>query len=55
MIAVTAPAIGPDPREAPQLAQNLTHNCGYAVLPCSADAQSLIPLSRSTEPAPETH
>jgi hypothetical protein len=48
MIAATAPAIGPDPREASQLAQNLARNRGYAVLPCSADGQPLIPLRQAS-------
>ena len=44
----TAPALGPDPREASQLAQTLARNCGYAGLPCSADGQPLVPLRQAS-------
>jgi hypothetical protein len=32
-----------------QLAQNLARNCGYAVLPCSADGQPLIPIRNASK------
>jgi hypothetical protein len=32
-----------------QLAQNLAGNCGYAVLPCSADGQPLIPIRNASK------
>jgi hypothetical protein len=31
------------------LALNLARNCGYAVLPCSADAQPLIPIRNASK------
>jgi hypothetical protein len=32
-----------------QIAQNLARNCGYAVLPCSADARPLIPIGNASK------
>jgi hypothetical protein len=49
MTAPTAPTIGPDPREASQLAQNFPRNCGYAVLPVWDDGTPAIPVRNASK------
>jgi hypothetical protein len=43
-----APSHDPTYTEVCCLALNLARNCGYAVLPCSADAQPLIPVRNAS-------